>query len=175
MTTLKTTVLALLALGAAGLAQAHDYALGGLAIAHPFAFATPPNGANGAAYMTITNAAAAPDRLVEVRAGFAGKAELHRTEAGADGVMKMIHQPEGIEVPAGGTAVLEPGGYHVMLLGLTAPLVEGTKVPVVLVFETAGEIEVELAIEKRGAGTGDGHGDGHGGGDGAGHGSGHGG
>lgn len=132
----------------AGEAWAHDYALGAIAIEHPFAFATAPNAQAGAGYMTIRNEGAAPDRLLAVRTDRA-EAMLHATEVDASGVARMTHQAS-IEIPAGGAVSLEPRGLHVMFMGLAAPLVEGERIEAVLVFETAGEIAVEFAVEARG-------------------------
>ena len=85
----------------------------------------------------------------------------------ADGIMKMRPVEGGIAVPAEGMAELKPGGLHVMLLGLAAPLAEGATIPVTLTFEKAGAITVEVPVMKAGATAGpamDGHHrmDGHG-------------
>lgn len=60
--------------------------------------------------------------------------------------MKMAQLPEGIEVPAGATVTLAPGGLHLMFMQLKAPLVEGTRVPVTLTFEKSGTVEIELEV-----------------------------
>jgi len=63
-----------------------------------------------------------------------------------------------IDLPAGQEVQFRPGGLHIMLIGLTAPLRQGEQVPVTLVFERAGEVEVLLRIEAAGArGPGHGH------------------
>ena len=56
-------------------------------------------------------------------------------------------------MPPGATVTLAPQGTHVMFMGLDAPLVEGERVPAVLVFEKAGEVAVEFAVEPRAATT----------------------
>jgi copper(I)-binding protein len=58
---------------------------------------------------------------------------------------------EAIEVTPGAPIVLQPGGLHVMLIGLKAPLKEGERFPLTLTFERAGTIEVEVVVEKLGA------------------------
>jgi copper(I)-binding protein len=63
-----------------------------------------------------------------------------------DGVMRM-RAVEAVEVPAHGQVALEPGGLHVMLIGLKAPLEEGGSFPLKLVFANAGEVEVVATIE----------------------------
>jgi len=148
-------------------ASAHEFTAGDLTIGHPYAFATAPGALAGGGFMTITNAGDSPDRLTGIRAGFP-KVGLHQTVE-KDGVASM-EPVEAIEIPAGATVDLRPGGYHVMFMGLEgAPLVAGTMVPATLVFEKAGEVPIEFAVEPRGAAAGGmegmGHGDGHGGAD----------
>jgi len=110
----------------------------------------------GAAYLTIVNHGATADALVAVSSPAAGKAMVHRTVM-EEGVMKM--QPVlPLELAPGATVKLAPGGLHVMLMGLKAPLTEGDKVPVTLTFENAGTIAVEAMVRPAGA-TDDGHGD----------------
>lgn len=106
-------------------------------------------GGTGAGFMTLRNAGTAPDRLVSARAAIARTVELH-THIHDNGVMRMRPVPA-IEVPARGEVQLRPGGFHLMLIGLTAPLRQGERIPVTLVFERAGEVQVELAVESAGA------------------------
>jgi copper(I)-binding protein len=58
---------------------------------------------------------------------------------------------EAIEIPAGQTVTLQPGGFHLMLIGLKEPLIQGQAVPVTLRFERAGEVPVMLAVQPAGA------------------------
>lgn len=102
-------------------------------------------GANGAAYFTVRNMGDTEDRLVAVRGDVAKAVELHAMSMDG-GVMKMHAAEGGIAVPAKGTAELKPGGLHVMLIGLKAPLEEGDTFPLTLVFEKAGERTVEIAV-----------------------------
>ena len=60
--------------------------------------------------------------------------------------MKMRELPAGLPIPAGETVTLQPGGFHLMFMGLNQPLVEGEAVTVTLTFETAGEIDVVLPV-----------------------------
>jgi len=81
-------------------------------------------------------------------------AELHRTE-NDNGVMKMV-PIAAIDVKAGQKVALAPGGYHVMLMDLKAPLTEGQSFPLTLVFDKAGKIDVMVKVGKAGAmGSGD--------------------
>ena len=82
--------------------------------------------------------------------------ELH-THVREGEVMRMRPVTD-IPVPAGQTVELRPGGLHVMLIGLTGPLQQGSRVPLTLRFERAGEVQVELTVEAAGArGSGHGH------------------
>ena len=144
-------LLALLSIAGTG-AAAHDHQAGNLTIGHPFSRATAPAAMAGAAYMTIDNAGAAGDRLLSAASPVAGRVELHTIVKDGD-VMRMREVEGGIAVPAGGRATLQPGGFHVMLMELKAPLREGDRFPLRLTFEKAGIVEVEVAIEKAGAGA----------------------
>lgn len=125
-------------------ARAHDFTLGALKIDHPWARASAGPARNSAAFMTIHNAGGA-DRLVAVAADVSERVELHTHMMEGD-VMKMRHV-EAVEVPANAMAELQPGGFHVMLIGLKAPLKEGEHFPLTLTFEKAGEITVDVAVE----------------------------
>ena len=133
-------------------ALADDFKVGDLEIDHPLAFETPPMAMTGGGFMTITNTGDSADRLIAVRADFP-RVEVHETVV-TDGVGKML-PVDGIDIPAGDTVTLQPGGYHVMFIGLDGQqFVEGEKIPATLVFEQAGEVAVEFAVEKRPSGTG---------------------
>jgi len=101
----------------------------------------------GALYATITGGDAG-DRLLSAESAAAKVVEVHEHAKGADGVMQMRAVQGGIAIPAGGSVALKPGSYHIMLIGLTAPLVKGTRLPAVLVFERAGRISVEAEIRE---------------------------
>ena len=106
-----------------------------------------PGAMAGAAFMQIENHGDAPDRLLEVASDIAERVELHTHKAGSDGVMQMLHVPEGFEIPAGGSHALARGGDHVMFMGLTERPAEGAVVSVVLTFERAGEMTVEIPVD----------------------------
>ncbi len=127
-------------------ASAQDYTLGSLKIVQPWARATVTR--TGGAYLTIDNGGQ-PDKLVGAQTEVAQKAELHRHIMEGN-VMKMVAVPGGIALPAGKTT-LQPGGYHIMLLGMKGPLKEGTTFPLKLTFEKAGTIEVTVTVAKVGA------------------------
>ncbi|MGE0658224.1 MAG: copper chaperone PCu(A)C [Reyranellaceae bacterium] len=140
---LASTLAALLASPALG----HDYKLGALSIAHPWARATV--GPVGGAFLSIENKGATADRLVSAASPVAKTVEIHNHIKDGD-VMRM-RAVDGIDLPAGGKVELKPGGYHIMLMGLSKPLKEGERFPVTLQFEKAGKIDVEIAVDKPGA------------------------
>jgi uncharacterized protein YcnI len=131
-------------------AAAGAVTVGDLEISGAFTRATLPGAPVGGGFLTIANTGAEDDRLVGAAAAFAGEAQLHEMAIEND-VMKMRELPDGIPVPAGETVTLEPGGLHMMFMGLKEPLVEGSQVPVTLTFEKAGTIEVMLSVAAPGA------------------------
>lgn len=102
----------------------------------------------GVGYLTLRNAGPA-DRLIAARAEIARTVELHAHIRDGD-VMRM-RPLEAVDLPAGGAVTLQPGGLHLMLIELRQPLQQGETVPVTLVFEKAGEVQVQLAVQSAGA------------------------
>ena len=133
-------------------AIAQDATVGALTIGHPWSRATPPAGRTGAGYLTIENRGATDDRLTgaAIDPAIADAAEFHSMTMD-NGIMRMRPVAGGVVLPAGQTVELSPGGIHIMLVGLKAPLKEGTRVPLTLTFEKAGTVTVELDIGKPGA------------------------
>lgn len=112
------------------------------------AYARASNPKAGAAFMVIHNSGPDADRLIGVTSDAATRVELHTHKEIADGVMQMTQLEGGIVIPADGAHALARGGDHVMLMGLTQPLEQGGSVPLVLTFETAGEIAVEIPVDQ---------------------------
>lgn len=108
----------------------------------------------GGGYITIANGGAAADRLVAVSTPAAGKSEIHSMEM-KDNVMVMRPVDGGVEIPAGQTVELKPGGLHLMFMQVTEPFKEGQSLPVTLEFEKAGKVELTLPVKS--ATGGDGH------------------
>jgi copper(I)-binding protein len=139
-------------IGLAVAAAAADIAkVGDITIQEPWVRASLGNAPNSAAYMTLETVAATPDRLISGSTPVAAKVELH-THIMEGGVAKM-RPVEAIEVAPGAPTVLEPGGPHVMLRGLTQKLEAGATMPLTLVFERAGEVTLEVSVEGVAAGT----------------------
>ena len=99
------------------------------------------------AYLSIKNNGEVADRLLDVTSDLAHKTELHEMKI-SNGVMKMRQVIDGIEIPAGETVDLKPGGYHVMLMSLKAPLYANNTFKITLIFKSAGNIIVK-GIAKR--------------------------
>ncbi len=104
---------------------------------------------NSAAYMTITNEGSKPVRLVAVSTPIAGRAQLHTTRI-EDGVMKM-RPVKAIEIGPGQTVELEPGGYHVMLLGLEEPLRLDDHFDLTLTFDNGTTVDVVVHVREASA------------------------
>jgi copper(I)-binding protein len=122
--------------GHAGMATLGDLTIEGASIG---------NAPTSAIYMTIATSGA-PDRLIAAASPAAQAVELH-TSLDQVGVMKM-QRIETIPVAPDAPAELAPGGRHVMLIGLAAPLEEGMTVPLTLTFERAGEVTLDVAVAK---------------------------
>ena len=140
-------IIAVLLTLASGIAAiAHEFKIGDLEIIHPHARATAPGAPVSGGYMIIRNNGSEPDRLVSASVDFAGKTEIHEMSM-KDNVMVMRPVEGGLEIPAGGEVELKPGGYHVMFMKLGEQLKEGEMRKAKLVFEKAGEVEVEFSVE----------------------------
>ena len=123
---------------------------GDIEVHHPWARASAGPARAGAAFMGIHNNGAGADRLVAASADISKTAELHTHIRDGD-VMMMRRVEDGIPVPAEGVVHLEPGGYHVMFMGLKAPLKEGDTFLLTLTFEKGGTMTVEVEVKGAGA------------------------
>ena len=129
----------------------HSQSFGALRIEAPFARASASAAVKAsAAYFTLTNTGTRPDRLIAVTGDMARRVELHNIVQ-TDGVMTMVRIEDGVPLAPGTSVVFEPGGMHVMMMGLHAPLIEGDMLTVTLVFEKAGATEIQIPIRKIGA------------------------
>ena len=129
-------------------AHAHEFKAGAITVGHPYARATTAGQPTGGGFMKLINGGG-NDKLLSVSADVSKAVELHEMKMEGD-VMKM-RQVDGIELQAGKTVELKPGGYHVMFIGLKAPLKSGDSFPVKLKFEKAGEVTVDVKVEAPGA------------------------
>ena len=123
---------------------ADETTVGALTIEDAWARASAGPAKAGAAYVTITNGGAETDRLIAVTTPVANKAAVHAHMMDG-GVMKM-RPVEAVEVNPGEPTVFMPGGLHVMLMGLKAPLMKGDTFPLTLTFEKSGMAEVRVRV-----------------------------
>lgn len=146
------------ALLAVSQASADEMKNNGLMVEDSWARASAGPAKAGAAYLTIANMGHEADRLVAVKSNLAKRTEVH-THLMEDGMMKMRHV-EAVEVSPGTPTIFQPGGLHVMFMGLKKPFIEGETLPLTLVFEKAGEVDIEFVVQGVGAKSkkNDGHG-----------------
>jgi periplasmic copper chaperone A len=103
----------------------------------------------GGAFLFIANKGAENDRLVTASSLVVERIELHGIKVvGAN--IEMRPMTNGVAIPADGTTTLKPRGYHLLLVGVTAPLTCGSTLPVTLIFEKAGNVAVEFAVAEPG-------------------------
>ena len=102
-------------------------------------------GATSALYMTLTNRGSREVRVVGVRTPVARSAELHETRI--EGMVARMQPVDAIRVPAGQQVRLQPGGLHVMLVGLRQDLKIGDRFPVTLVLDDGEEVAVEAVVQ----------------------------
>ena len=129
-------------------ALAHGFRVGALVIDHPFATPSVPGTAHGVAYFRgIRNRGSEADRLLSAHTPVAQRVELHHMAM--DGDIMRMRAVTAIDLPAGKTVALRPGqGYHLMLVELHTPLVEGERFDLTLRFERAGEITVKVWVQR---------------------------
>jgi copper(I)-binding protein len=113
----------------------------------PHSFETSEGIKVGAAFMLLTNTDKEADRLVAATSPVCGRVEIHEM-ADDNGVMKMRPVVD-LAIPAEGSVELKPHSYHLMLMDLSAPLKAGTKFPLTLSFEKAGDKDVMVEVQSR--------------------------
>jgi copper(I)-binding protein len=130
---------------AGAISMAANYEHGALHISQPWSRATAAGMPMGVAYLTISNRGKKADALIAASTPAAARVEMHHTTL-VEGMARMRPLSE-IPIPAGATVKIEPGGIHLMLVDLKAPLVAGKPVPLTLEFRVAGRITLELAAQ----------------------------
>lgn len=140
----------------------------GLTIANPWARTSPEDTTYGAVYLELTSAEGDTLTGASVPADVAGTVQIHETvvaddsssdttmaagggdstaTTAASGMGQMtMREIDALELPAGETVTLEPGGYHIMLIDLVAPLETGQEIQVTLTFENAGERTITVPV-----------------------------
>lgn len=123
---------------------------GVLEITDSWAPSTPPNAQAGVIYLTIENSTDSDDSLIAVATDRCATIELHATQFDEDRVMRMrLAEPELLEIPAGATMEMVPGGLHVMCIGPTTPLRAGDLIDLEVTLEQAGTIALTTPVENR--------------------------
>jgi copper(I)-binding protein len=140
----------------------------GVTIRDPWARTSPMVSGAGAAYMVIENTGSAADALTGGSSDVATAVEVHETYAvepaastgtggmespkasdggmGMGGEMMGMRRIDRLDIPAGGSVDLKPGGYHIMLIGLTRELKAGEDLTVTLTFEKAGDVTLTIPV-----------------------------
>ena len=106
--------------------------------------AVPPVAVTTAAYMMLHNYSTKDDRVIAIETPVAEAVEIHSSEM-SNGTMKMV-KLDALTVPAKGHVMFEPVGHHIMLINLKQPLKVGDMVPLTLVFENHGRIDMQLPV-----------------------------
>lgn len=138
-------MLALVVAATCSLSLAHDARLGSLHLIHPAARATLPGQTSGAVYMTIENEGSTGDKLLSLSTPAAASAAIHQMALDG-GIMKMREIDALPLAPAAKVALQPDSGYHIMLSGLKKPMQAGDRIPLTLVFEKAGKIDVSVHV-----------------------------
>lgn len=117
-----------------------------LTVSDQYIRATPPHAKNSASFLTITNHTNTNIKLVGASSDIAKRVELHN-HIKEDGMMKM-RQVEAVQITANSSTSLQPGGYHIMFLGLNNNLTEGQSVKVTLYFDNGNELNIDAPVKK---------------------------
>lgn len=117
-----------------------------VSVSHAWARALPAGLPNGAAYLTLSNHGDTPISLVAASSTVADRLEFHATKHQGD--TASMHAMDGIEIPPHHDVALEPGGMHLMLIGLTTPMNEGTQFTVTLTFDDGSEQDVQFPVQR---------------------------
>ena len=118
-------------------------------VRQPWARAPPPGAKVAAGYLEIRNNGKEADRLLSASTPVAKRVEMHITQR--DGEVVKMREVKSLDIPAGGTRKLEPGGTHLMLIELAQPLKQGERFRLRLRFERAGDLEADVEVRALGA------------------------
>ena len=119
--------------------------LGDLDISGGYVRAMLPGQPVGGGYIVIHNGGKTDDKLTSVTSSAAGKVELHEMKMDGE-IMKMREIKDGFAIPAGATVTLAPNTMHMMFKQVKTPFKKGGTVPVMLMFEKAGMIDLDLPV-----------------------------
>jgi copper(I)-binding protein len=102
-------------------------------------------GGMGVVYLTIVNKGSKPDRLISAKSVVSNELEMHTTIM-VDGRVQMQQLKDGIEIPGNASVNFEPGGSHMMLIGLKRNLRQGDRFEVTFTFEKSGTLTLESEV-----------------------------
>jgi periplasmic copper chaperone A len=131
--------------GAAAEAHAPKPAASAIMVSGAWSRPEPAGLPTGVIYLTVANHGRTADTLMGASSPKAAEVGLHRSMV-SGGMASMAMIKDGLSVPAGGTARLEPNGYHLMMMGLKGGLAAGSSFPAVLRFAHAGEVRVTVQV-----------------------------
>ncbi len=145
---------AILAVGTLSHAQQH-YTAGDIHLFDAYARPTVSHQPTAGAYVGLENTGKQPDRLISASSPAAKRVEIHTMSMDNNHVMKM-KEVGAIDVKPGEEIVMKPGdGFHLMLIGLNERLKAGDKLPMTLVFEKAGKVDIMFAVDSKGSKAGE--------------------
>jgi len=124
-----------------------------VSISSPWTRVTAPEAMTGAVYMTISSTDGDVLTDASVPASVAGETQIHETTTSGDSMgssdgMKGMKEVDQVDIPAGQSVQLKPGGYHIMLMKLAKPITAGETVPVTLTFQKAGTVNVDAVARE---------------------------
>jgi copper(I)-binding protein len=102
-------------------------------------------GTNGAGFMVLTNHGKTADTLISVETKAATQVQMHQTSM-SNGIMSMKRLDTGLALGPGQTVTFAPGGYHLMLIGLTSASKAGDKLAATLVFSSGARIKTAFVV-----------------------------
>ena len=126
---------------------AADFRSGDLIVAEPWSPPTPPVATVGVVYFSLTNKGSTPRRLTAISSPAARQVEIHESRL-VQGTIQM-RPVTFVDCPPGSTVRSEPGGLHVMLVGLERPLTAGMQYPLSLTFQDGGVLDVVVTVSAR--------------------------
>ena len=116
-------------------------------VEEPYLRSSMPTATTAAAFMVLRNMTGTDDRLIAVRSDLSGRVAIHTHAQDINGVMRMSEIEAGVALDDGTFHTFARGGDHLMFTGLDAPLEQGQLVPVTLVFEQAGDVEIIIPVD----------------------------
>jgi copper(I)-binding protein len=128
-----------------GCPAGQSFTSGDITVTGAYTRATLPGAKSAGGFLSIVNSGTTADRLTGGASEAARLVEVHEMKMVGD-VMEMARVEGGLEIPAGGSVDLVPGGFHVMMMGMEQAFEEGECILVTLHFEKAGDLEIMLNV-----------------------------